>query len=239
MEASMPAPFDDHERMAIRERLVLSAIDALGRGGLGGASVSELARQAGIAKGSFYAFYPSKEYLFMEALERMEERYRSLFMAAPDFPGTPAEKLAGMILAALEMVESEPALRFIDGSAAERLSRALPPERIAEHAAADAQAAEALLASWKAKGLVSTGLGTEDLAGAMYGVFLVGSGLRGLPPSLRDATRRVCAEGLAARLAMDSPLTGTAGSETAGAGVAGAGVTGVPSSAAGRKKARS
>ena len=197
----MPAPFDDHERMAIRERLVLSAIDALGRGGLGAASVSELARQAGIAKGSFYAFYPSKEYLFMEALERMEERYRSLFMAAPDFPGTAAEKLAGMLLSALDMGENEPALRFIDGSAAERLSRALPPERIAEHAAGDAQAAEALLGSWKDKGLVRAGLRIEDLAGAMYVVFLVGSGLRGLPPSLRDATRRVCADGLAARLA--------------------------------------
>jgi AcrR family transcriptional regulator len=225
----MPAPFDDHERMAIRERLVLSALDALGRGGLGAASVSELARQAGIAKGSFYAFYPSKEYLFMEALERMEDRYRSLFMAATDFPGTAAEKLAGMLISALDMVENEPALRFIDGSAAERLARALPPERIAEHAAADAQAAEALLGSWKDKGLVSAGLGTEDLAGAMYVVFLVGSGLRGLPPSLRDATRRVCADALAARLANDPPVPGATGT----------GATGSQSTTAGRKKARS
>jgi AcrR family transcriptional regulator len=229
MEEAMPAPFDDHERMAIRERLVLSAIDALGRGGLGAASVSELARQAGIAKGSFYAFYPSKEYLFMEALERMEGRYRSLFMAAPDFPGTPAEKLAGMILSALEMVENEPALRFIDGSAAERLSRALPPERIAEHAAADAQASGALLADWKDKKLVRTGLGIDELAGAMYVVFLVGSGLRGLPPPLRDAARRVCAEGLAARLALESPIPGTAGTGAAGG----------RSPAAGRKKGSS
>ena len=233
----MPAPFDDHERMAIRERLVLSAIDALGRGGLGAASVSELARQAGIAKGSFYAFYPSKESLFMEALERMEERYRSLFMAAPDFPGTPVEKLAGMLLSALDMVENEPALRYIDGSAAERLSRALPPERIAEHAAADARAAEALLLSWKDKGLVRSGLGIEELAGAMYVVFLVGSGLRGLPPTLREATRRVCAEGLAARLAMDParPGTGTTGA----AATDGAGNTGKQSSTSGRKKANS
>jgi AcrR family transcriptional regulator len=229
MEEAMPAPFDDHERMAIRERLVLSAVDALGRGGLGAASVSDLARQAGIAKGSFYAFYPSKEYLFMEALERMEDRYRTLFMAAPDFPGTPYEKLVGMLLSALDMVENEPALRFIDGSAAERLSRALPPERIAEHAAADAQAAEALLGSWKDKGLVRAGLGTEDLAGAMYVVFLVGSGLRGLPPTLRDATRRICAEGLAARLANDLPVQGAAR----------AGATAVRSPATGTKKASS
>lgn len=197
----MPAPFDEHERMAIRERLVLCAIDALGRGGLQAASVAELARQAGIAKGSFYAFYPSKEYLFMEALERLEDRYRNLFMAAPDFPGSAAEKLSGMLLAALDMVESEPALRFIDGAAAERLSRALPPERIAEHAASDAQAAVALLTHWKDKGLVLETLGVEELAGAMYVVFLVGSGLRGLPPPLRDAARGVCVDGLAARLA--------------------------------------
>lgn len=234
----MPAPFDDHERMAIRERLVLSAIDALGRGGLGAASVSELARQARIAKGSFYAFYPSKEYLFMEALERMEEKYRSLFMAAPDFPGTPAQKLAGMLLSALDMVENEPALRFIDGSAAERLSRALPPERIAEHAAGDAQAAEALLGLWKAKALVPAGLGIEELAGAMYVIFLVGSGLRGLPPSLRDATRKVCADGLAARLAMDLPVSASTGAGTPGTENTGSGTNRAQPSTTGGKKAR-
>ncbi|MCK7480278.1 MAG: TetR/AcrR family transcriptional regulator [Candidatus Moduliflexus flocculans] len=71
----MPAGFSGREREAIRRRLRSAALDALGRGGPAAASVAELAKAADIAKGSFYAFYPTKEHLFMEALESIEDEY--------------------------------------------------------------------------------------------------------------------------------------------------------------------
>ena len=200
----MPAPFDENERLSINERLVLGALDALRRGGLGAANVDQLARGAGIAKGSFYSFYPSKEHLFMEALERIEAEYRRRFVDSAAGPGSSRKRIERALTDALRMVEEEPALRFLDASAAERLARALPPERIAEHATADAEAAENILKDWKTVGLVRPDLDAAELGGALYAIFLVGTGLHGLPPELAESVRAVTVAGLAARLAADS-----------------------------------
>jgi AcrR family transcriptional regulator len=209
----MPAAFDDRERDAIRKRLLAAATEALGRGGLGAASVADLAAAASIAKGSFYAFYPSKEHLFMEALESVEARYRARFAEAVPGHGTPTERLERAFLAAFGMAESESALRWIDGSTMERLARALPPERIAEHAAADLRAMEALVGSWRAQGLLDGGSGTASVAGAGYAVFLVAVGLRELPEPLRAATRSIVAKGLALALAAPAPASGRGASK--------------------------
>lgn len=199
----MPAAFDEQERLAIDERLLLGALDALRRGGLNASSVERLARAAGIAKGSFYAFYPSKEELFMAALERIEAEYRRRFVEAIGASGSPRERLMRALYKALEAVEEEPALRFLDAQAAERLARALPPERIAAHAAGDAEAAELILSMWRAEGIVRSDLKAEELGGALYAIFIIGSGLRGLPPELADAVRMISIEGLSLRLAAE------------------------------------
>lgn len=199
----MPAAFDEQERLAIGERLLLGALDALRRGGLSASNVEQLARAAGIAKGSFYAFYPSKEALFMAALERIEAEYRLRFAEALGASGSPVERLKKALRKALEMVEEEPALRFLDAQAAERLARALPPERIAAHAAGDAEAAERILSAWRAEGVARSDLKAEELGGALYAVFVIGSGLRGLPPELAGAVRTISIEGLSMALAAD------------------------------------
>lgn len=197
----MPAGFKDREREAIRERLRDAAREALARGGLSGASVADLAKAADIAKGSFYAFYPSKEHLFMEALESIEDGYRSRFAAAAEGTGAPVERLERAFRAAFELAESEPALRRLDMRTAERLTRALPPERIAEHAARDACSLEKIAARWREQGVLADGLGAKDIAGAGYAVFLTAMGLSGFPREMADATRDVVARGLARALA--------------------------------------
>jgi len=189
--------------------LLSKAIDALARGGIGTTSVSDLVVQVGIAKGSFYTFYPSKEHLFMDALELVEAKYRDIFVSGLDDPGNPQEKLMSILHSALDMIENEPALRFIDGSVVERLSRALPPERIEEHRQADNKAAQVLLETWKAKSLVKSELNAEELAGIMYIVFLLGSGLRSLPPTFRNTTRNIFVEAMAHQITKGSDAGNT------------------------------
>jgi AcrR family transcriptional regulator len=43
-------------------------------------NVEELTEAAGISKGAFYSFYPSKEELFMDILEEIEEEVRGGLM---------------------------------------------------------------------------------------------------------------------------------------------------------------
>lgn len=197
----MPTAFDDRERVAIRERLLAAAVDALGRGGLGAASVAELAAAASIAKGSFYLFYGSKEELFMDALEGIERDYRAVFEAAPALPGTAFERLHATFKAAFDKVASDPAVASIDGRTLDRLTRALPPERVASHVEGDATAMASIAAAWSAAGLLGPDVGAAELAGAGYAVFLVAMGLRSLPDELRASTVAVTARGLAMALA--------------------------------------
>ena len=52
----------------IRERLLAAGRELFARYGLRKTTVEELARAAGIAKGTFYLFFPSKEALYAEVL---------------------------------------------------------------------------------------------------------------------------------------------------------------------------
>lgn len=197
----MPAGFNEQERAVIRRRLREAALDALVRGGLTAASVESLARAADIAKGSFYAFYPTKEHLFLEALESIEDQYRSRFAAAAAGPGSPVERLERAFAAAFEMAASEPALRHLDLRTAERLARALPPERIAEHETRDAEATARIAALWRREGLLAREIGDAEVAAAGYAVFLAAAGLREFPKNMAASVRSVTARGLARALA--------------------------------------
>jgi AcrR family transcriptional regulator len=197
----MPTAFDGREREDISRRLLEAALDALRHGGLGAASVSKLSSAAGISKGSFYAFHPSKEHLFMEALESIEDRYRAAVAEAASGTGSPVIRLERAFARAFELVEKESALRWLDGAMMERLARALPPERIAAHVAADTVALERLCDAWRTEGLLADGIGPEELAGASYAAFLVAAGLRNLPEPASSSARRVVARGLALSLA--------------------------------------
>lgn len=199
----MPAGFNDSEREAIRKRLLAAAADALARGGLAAASVAELAKAADIAKGSFYAFYPSKEELFLEALEMIEDRYRERFAGAVAGSGSPAERLQRAFTEAFDMVASEPALRRMDLRTVERLARALPPERIREHEARDAQAVASIAEDWRREGLLAEGVQDAEVGAAGYAAFLVAAGLKEFPDDLGGVVRRVTARGLAMALAAE------------------------------------
>ncbi len=197
----MPAAFDERERESIRRRLLDAALDALARGGLAATSVAELARSALIAKGSFYIFFSSKEELFMEALESMEDRYRARFAEAACGTGSAVERLERAFRAAFYLIETEPALRSVDAATMERLARALPPDRLARHAADDAEASARLASEWRRQGLIADDVEDSAVAAASYAVFLVAAGLRTIPVPLRAVTEAVVIRGLACSLA--------------------------------------
>ena len=78
----MPRAFTEHERSAIRARIVASMRDALAAGGARRTPISALTRAAGISKGAFYQFFDSKE---AEAEALVEEGY---FRVLPRDPMT-------------------------------------------------------------------------------------------------------------------------------------------------------
>jgi TetR/AcrR family transcriptional repressor of nem operon len=78
-----------------RHRLIESAIRLIHAGSYGAVSVKDLCADAGIGKGSFYHFFPSKRDLALAAIDAQWERYRTGLYEpafAPDVP--PLEQIA-------------------------------------------------------------------------------------------------------------------------------------------------
>ncbi len=68
----MPKGFTEDERLQIHEDLIDKGMALFSELGFKKTSVSRLTQAVGIAKGSFYLFYETKEELFMDILEKVE-----------------------------------------------------------------------------------------------------------------------------------------------------------------------
>lgn len=63
-------------REATRERLLASGVHLFARRGLNGVTTHDIAREAGVASGTFYLHFPDKNVLFHEIAVDTEERLR-------------------------------------------------------------------------------------------------------------------------------------------------------------------
>jgi AcrR family transcriptional regulator len=86
-------------RRSPARRLLLAAMDAFGRRGFPEVNVDDLCRAAGIAKGSFYRHYRSKEELFFAAVQAASDEVIDSFGRAvtPGRPEGAADLLAGFL----------------------------------------------------------------------------------------------------------------------------------------------
>jgi AcrR family transcriptional regulator len=64
----------DRQREETRRRVREVALDVIRRDGLGEARVDEMARLAGVSRGTVYFHYPTKEHVVAEVLAEAEER---------------------------------------------------------------------------------------------------------------------------------------------------------------------
>ena len=126
----MPRAFSDREREVIGERLRAAARDAFRAQGVRRTSVEELARAAGISKGAFYLFYPSKEALFFDLLERFEAAMRERVLRQVD--GAPRDGPRLLLSTALSLREAEPLLERLAVEDAAYLLRAVSEEQARE-----------------------------------------------------------------------------------------------------------
>ncbi|HNF96738.1 MAG TPA: TetR/AcrR family transcriptional regulator [Pseudomonadota bacterium] len=78
---------------------ILDAVDLLlGRFGYGKMSIADVAREAGIGKGTVYLFFPSKEELVLSAIDRIAERLLTESQAIADGPGPLIARLRRCLL---------------------------------------------------------------------------------------------------------------------------------------------
>ena len=134
----MPKAFTEHEKELIRKRLLEQGYKQFSAYGLRKTNIEELAEAVGISKGAFYLFYASKEALFMDVVEQVEQRFRQELFAMVDLPGpSPRARLFALLQHAFHRVKTIPLLQFLTGSDYDLLFRRVPPETLQEHLAND------------------------------------------------------------------------------------------------------
>ena len=111
--------FTEQKNEMIRKDLLDEALHCAVTIGMRKTSVEQLTEAAGIAKGSFYKFFPSKELLFFAVLENIHaETYAIAEKALRDnalLP--PTERATKIILAACKYLSDTKAMTFIENDA--------------------------------------------------------------------------------------------------------------------------
>lgn len=127
--------FSETEKEIIRQKLLSEGERLFTAFGIKKVSIDELVQAAGIAKGSFYAFYPSKEHLYWEIItgqqEKMWVEMDGFIHSHRNLP--PRELVKQTFLWMMEQFDRYPLIQSIDNDTTEYLYRKLPKELIEAH----------------------------------------------------------------------------------------------------------
>lgn len=130
----MSRAFTDKEKAGIQRKLLDEARRCASTLGMARTSVEQLARAAGISKGAFYRFYPSKESLFLLVLEEWHESLccaaRDALEENRDLPD--CQRLALAVLRACQLLERNRVQDFFEFDVPVLLNR-LPDDELHEH----------------------------------------------------------------------------------------------------------
>ncbi|CAM3858949.1 TetR/AcrR family transcriptional regulator [Mesobacillus thioparans] len=147
----MATAFTESEKEQIRNKLMEAAADCLGRFGVKKTTVDQLVQLAGISKGAFYQFFPSKEVLFFHVLEEfqgslLEEGARA------EAGARDAKAFTDYIFQLYQRVRHSFMMNLIQNGELELLMRKIPEEELARHHAFDERFAEKLFEDFSIKG---------------------------------------------------------------------------------------
>ena len=131
----MPPAFSAQERERIVARLRATGYRLFTTQGLRKTSLEELVRPAGIAKSSFYAFYDSKEELYIDLMYQQLPEVRERMLATLREESVDvSERLRRLLRGALEVQRDDPLYRRLltHPDEMEAVTRKHSPERLAE-----------------------------------------------------------------------------------------------------------
>jgi AcrR family transcriptional regulator len=170
----MPRGFDEKERETIRRELLEAGTEIFGKHGWGKTSVEDIIRRGGVAKGTFYTFWDSKEEFFFACLEEAERAFRrEMLDPLLQSPDDPAESLGRIVTDIPRLIADYPILReAMDPRIIGRLYRRLPPEIIERHQQEDRSAFADLVAGWK-RGGFDPGIEGEVFDGLIKGFIMM------------------------------------------------------------------
>lgn len=197
----MPKAFSPPDRARIQAKLLAAGKRVLNAAGIRLLVVDDVAREAGISKGSFYSFYPSREEFILSIFESWETEYRgALIKEVTSGTGTPRERIERFFLGAFEILERQPGLAKLGMKDIQTIIERLPPERIAAHQAEDDRVLKETFGKWTTEGLLDPAA-SAALRGLVPALFSIAMHKDDFPPDSYHPTVKLIAEALAMRIA--------------------------------------
>lgn len=151
----MPKKFSEIEKTHIKQKLLESARSLFTRYGIKKTSVEKLTKGAGIAVGTFYAFYQTKEELFFELLEVEESNIRTVLFKKTEERPLNKESFQLFLLESFKLMSENPIIQqILLTDQFEALIRKVPPERLERNYNQDQDFFYPLIQKWQAEGLL-------------------------------------------------------------------------------------
>jgi len=130
----VPRIFSEQDRAALRQALIDEGRRRFLRDGLRKTRVEQLARTVGIAKGTFYSFFGSKEDLCAAIFEQEEEQRRGEFETILASDADPIETLRSFLAFSLEFIRHDSlAAALRERGELAQVFRGADRERTSEH----------------------------------------------------------------------------------------------------------
>ena len=130
----MPVKFTEKEKEIIRETLIKEGRELFSLYGLRKTSITQLTEAAGIAQGTFYNFFESKEELYFEILELEESKSEQFLEDILKSSHSSKKSIKKIIKGTIELFETSPIIRRLyDSHDYELMVRKLPPEKLENH----------------------------------------------------------------------------------------------------------
>jgi AcrR family transcriptional regulator len=196
----MPKAFTEPDRARIQAKLIAAGKRILNAAGIRLLVVDDVAREAGISKGSFYSFYPSREEFILSVFESWETEYRgALIREVTNGTGTPRQRIERFFLGTFEILQREPGLARMGTKEIQMILERLPPERLKAHQAADRRVLKETFGQWVSEGLLDAGI-SAALRGLVPALFSIAMHRDDFPPGSYQPTAKLLAEALAMRI---------------------------------------
>ena len=205
----MPKVYTDEEKKKIIEKLKKEANILMQEKGVKKTTVDELVKRAGIPKGTFYLFYPSKEMLLFDVSQDFHAQVdsyitngvfkiikdKNLSMSEPDFSDC-VEELTDVILGAMEITyHSCLKVLLIPESMSLILSK-IPDEVLEKHRKDDSGVGDGLFQGLATK----NGLSVEAVVGAFMMIIFGGMYKREIGETNWKESMRIVIKGIVLQL---------------------------------------
>lgn len=138
--------FSENEKERIYNKLLSEGERLFTTYGIKKVTIDDLVEAVGIAKASFYTFYESKEYLYLDIVQSIQQKIFTeldvLLDSNSDLPGK--ERVLQVFVAMNKMMLQYPILTYMDAATIEWIARKVSKERLSAFREQNFDAAQSL-----------------------------------------------------------------------------------------------